>query len=77
MCRHGSRVDDFRMNIVLAQQNGGGAMNIHSQYGEYVYEHERVGAHGRSVMPCLQKAGTNMQSVMDCWQRTLREVGSA
>ena len=49
-------------------------MNIHSQYGEYVYEHERVSARARSAKPCLQKAGANMQSVMDCWQRTLREV---
>ena len=45
------------------------------QCGEYVYEHEKVSARAKIAKPCLQNAGTNMQSVIDCCaDRLLKEA---
>jgi hypothetical protein len=70
----GRGFDEFSDAALTVHPNGGGAVNIHSQYGEYVYEHERVSARATTAQSCLEGAGTNMQSVMDCWQRALKEV---
>ena len=67
--------DEFSDAAIAAGRKDGGAVNINSQYGEGVYQHERVSTRATVARPCLQKAGTNMQSVMDCWQRALKELG--
>ena len=66
--------DEFTDAAFTVRHNAGGAVDIHSQCGEYVYEHEKVSARAKIAKPCLQNAGTNMQSVIDCWQRALKEA---
>ncbi len=73
---HGRRGHHLHMNISV-RHNDSDEADMHSQYGEAVYEHERVSGRAQIVTPCLQKAGTHMQSVMDCWHAALKEVGQS
>jgi hypothetical protein len=62
MCGQGCRSDHLRMNIstdrrkAALRHNDGDAVEIHSQYGEYVYEHEKMNERAKIARPHLQNS---------------------
>jgi hypothetical protein len=52
----GGRFDESSNAAFTVRHNDGDAVEIHSQYGEYVYEHEKMNERAKIARPCLQNA---------------------